>query len=231
MSGQNTSHAVMAQRVEPHNSLDDFPTPPWATRAVIRKVLFPRAGVFDPPAHFKTLKAWEPCCNRGYMARPMAEHFGTVHTSDVHDYREEWPGQQRVCDFLFPCSEPQEIAAHGVDFLFFNPPFRLAEQFAQRAMEIGPRCGVAMIVRTAFLEGVGRHDRLFKRNPPSVIAQFAERVPMVKGRCDGEASTATAYCWLLWIEGEEGTEFVWIPPCRAELEQPGDYEIPGCDDG
>src|SRR3546814_6501707 len=33
---QNTSHAVMAQRVEAHDSLDYFPTPPWATRALIR---------------------------------------------------------------------------------------------------------------------------------------------------------------------------------------------------
>jgi hypothetical protein len=33
---QNTSHAVMAQRVEPAHSLDDFPTPPWATRALLR---------------------------------------------------------------------------------------------------------------------------------------------------------------------------------------------------
>lgn len=28
---QNISHAVMAQRVEALDSLDDFPTPPWAT--------------------------------------------------------------------------------------------------------------------------------------------------------------------------------------------------------
>jgi|tagenome__1003787_1003787.scaffolds.fasta_scaffold20922105_5 hypothetical protein len=32
---QNTSHAVMAQRVEPKDSADDFPTPPWATRACV----------------------------------------------------------------------------------------------------------------------------------------------------------------------------------------------------
>jgi hypothetical protein len=29
---QNISHAVMAQRTEPKDSRDDFPTPPWATR-------------------------------------------------------------------------------------------------------------------------------------------------------------------------------------------------------
>ena len=32
---QNTSYAVMAQRAEAKDSLDDFPTPPWATRALI----------------------------------------------------------------------------------------------------------------------------------------------------------------------------------------------------
>ena len=36
---QNTSHAVMAQRAELKNSLDDFPTPPWATRALIEHVV------------------------------------------------------------------------------------------------------------------------------------------------------------------------------------------------
>ena len=36
---QNTSYAVMAQRIEAQDSLDDFPTPPWATRALIEHVL------------------------------------------------------------------------------------------------------------------------------------------------------------------------------------------------
>ena len=36
---QNTSHAVMAQRTESPDSLDDFPTPPWATRAFVEHVL------------------------------------------------------------------------------------------------------------------------------------------------------------------------------------------------
>ena len=36
---QNRSHAVMQQRHEAHDSLDDFPTPPWATRALMECVL------------------------------------------------------------------------------------------------------------------------------------------------------------------------------------------------
>ena len=36
---QNKSHAVMSQRFESINSLDDFPTPPWATRSLFKYVL------------------------------------------------------------------------------------------------------------------------------------------------------------------------------------------------
>ena len=95
--------------------------------------------------------------------------------------------------------------------------------------------GVALLVRTSFLEGVGRHERLFERFPPEWILQFTERVPMVKGRLDGDASTATAYCWIVWTQPcPSGTSraprhashfpaFRWLPPCRRRLERPDDY--------
>jgi hypothetical protein len=34
---------------------------------------------------------------------------------------------------------------------------------------------------------------LFRDPPPSIIAQFVERMPIVKGRSDRDASTATSY--------------------------------------
>jgi hypothetical protein len=48
-----------------------------------------------------------------------------------------------------------------------------------------------MLVRTVFIEGVGRYERLFKPFLPAKVAQFTERVPMVKGRIDKKAPTAT----------------------------------------
>lgn len=47
---QNTSHAVMQQRHEAHDSLDDFPTPPWAGRMV--------KGRCDPAASTATSYCW-----------------------------------------------------------------------------------------------------------------------------------------------------------------------------
>lgn len=206
---QNRSTAVMQRRSEPHDSLDDFPTPPWATRALIEHVIYPEAVEGD--------SCWEPACNRGYMARPLREYFGTVLASDIHDYG--WDGQDCVADFLFPGSEP----SNGVDWIITNPPFRLAEQFIQRASEIA-KVGYAVIARSAFLEGIGRYENLFKVKPPSIVAQFVERVPMVKGKYDPNAPTATSYVWLVWFVGTEtnNPDLVWIPPCRKGLERKDD---------
>lgn len=209
---QNVSTAVMQRRVEAHDSLDDFPTPPWATRALCRWL----QGYPMEQTWLRTCR--EPAANRGYMVKPLREFFRVVEASDVHDYDAGFA--QR--DFLFP--EPLV----PVDWTITNPPFRLAEQFIQRALETSTR-GVAVIVRSAFLEGVGRHGRLFSMTPPTHVLQFAERVPMVKGRFDPGASTATAYVWLVWLKGDRqrGTQLHWLRPCRKDLEREDDQYIFG----
>ena len=213
MSRQNRSSAVMQQRSEPHKSLDDFPTPPWATRALCEWLV-------AEGHNLRTMDCREPAANRGHMVAPLREYFGYVMASDVHDYGAGF--WQR--DYLFgPASHLSRT-----DWTITNPPFRLAEQFIDRAIERS-RVGVAMIVRTAFLESVGRYERLFQRNPPSHVLQFAERVVMHKGRLAPEGSTATAYCWLVWLDGhapdDGGTYFEWLPPCRKRLERASDYEV------
>ncbi|MDX1192213.1 methyltransferase [Sinorhizobium medicae] len=205
---QNTSSAVMQQRSEPDDSLDDFPTQPWATRALCFHVL---AGY-----RLRDKTCWEPACNRGHMVDPLAESFGQVWASDVHNY-----GRGAQGDFLIPGMIPWDDG-RGFDWIVTNPPFRLAEQFIARALDVAT-VGVAMIVRTSFLEGVGRYENLFSKNPPSIVAQFSERVPMVKGRLTATGSTATSYCWLVWLNGVTTTKLVWIPPCRKKLERADDY--------
>lgn len=223
-TGQNISSAVMQQRSEPDDSLDDFPTPPWATRALIEKVIQP---AFARP--LSGLSVSEPACNRGYMARPLAEYFRHVHASDVFDYG--WAGQHAVVDYLFPGNiEPAQ-------FTITNPPFRLAEEFILKSFD-GPNwLGTAVIVRNAFLEGAERYRNLFLPRPPTIYAQFVERVIMTKGIVRDPSkqywdeaakkwrrpSTATSYCWLIWLRDLDRQALVWIPPCRRQLERAGDY--------
>src|SRR5829696_5925633 len=87
-SGQNTSHAVMAQRIEAADSPDDFPTPPWATRGLVEHVLSDKSAL-------ATLTCLEPACGEGHMSKVLEEYFGEVRSSDAYDY-----GYAPIRDFL-----------------------------------------------------------------------------------------------------------------------------------
>lgn len=229
---QNLSTAVMQQRQEARDALDDFPTPMWATRALCR-------WLKERGINLEYCSAREPCANRGYMVAPLEEFFGSVDATDVHDYGMGYP----VHDYLFgPLPDP-------VDWTIMNPPFRLAAQFINRALQTSDS-GIAVFVRSAFLESEGRYTNLFSQTPPTAILQFSERVVIHKGamRRKGEkyldaegversASTATAYCWLVWepddrplpmhLRPQRPTEFHWVPPSAKQLERPNDYDVRG----
>ena len=87
---QNTSSAVMAQRVEAPDSLDFFPTPPWATRALCEIVL----------REFRLGAVWEPACGEGHMSETLREYAVSVFASDVHDYGrgQQGEGPRINCD-------------------------------------------------------------------------------------------------------------------------------------
>jgi len=201
----------MSQRTEPSDSLDDFPTPPWATRALFEHVLSENKQSFEKQI------CLEPACGVGHMAKVLSEYFRNVVSSDVHNY-----GFGSQADFL-NTDHPKGCC----DWLITNPPFRLAEEFVLQSLRIANE-GVAILARTVFIESVGRYENLFRRNPPSIYAQFSERVPMVKGRLDKRATTATSYCWLIWnaSHSTRSPNLVWIPPCRKLLERKSDYDPP-----
>lgn len=205
---QNTSHAVMSQRHDRNEVVDDFPTPPWATRAFVETALSP---------HYELEKqsVLEPACGRGYMSSVLNEYFGEVIASDKFGYG---TNAKRI-DFL------SNYFPHDcVDWVITNPPFSKAEQFISRGLEVS-RLGVAVLTRTVFIESIGRFERLFSANAPAKVFQYSERVPMVKGRVDRKASTATGYCWCVWTSSRKGnTELGWIPPLRKKLERIDDYE-------
>lgn len=207
---QNTSHAVMSQRVEARDSPDDFPTPPWATRALLEHVIADKGALVQQ-------HCLEPACGAGHMAKVLGEYFLEVECSDAFDY-----GYGAVQDFL---SYPHKVAAF--DWVITNPPFRLAEEFLMLSLKVA-KVGVAILARTVFLESVGRYNAIFQSTPPTTFAQFVERVPMVRGRLDGKATTATGYAWFVWDKRFDSAkpQLAWVPPCRRTLEKRGDYGPP-----
>jgi hypothetical protein len=190
--------SVMAQRREPPDALDYFPTPLWSTRALFRHVL-PAIGVDAISS------AWEPACGEGHMAAVITEFArGAVTASDIFQYDYGTAPHDFVKDD--PLTKP--------DWIITNPPFSIACEFTLRALDLASE-GVAMLVRTQWIEGVGRYEKLFRDRPPTVYAPFVERVPMVKGRWDPDASTATSYAWFVWLQHtERRSQIFWIPPGR-----------------
>lgn len=205
--------AIAHHRIEPAGSLDFFPTPPWATRALFEHVLKQHGRL----GHCKVQYARDPCCGEGHMSEVMKEYFRVVIAGDVGDYDYEY----EKADFL------QKTAADGdaVDWIIMNSPFgQLAEDFCLKSIQLAG-VGVAMLVRLQWLETPGRYERIFKNNPPSIVAVFSERVPIHKGRWVINGKTMTAYVWMLWIKGMEPQPIFFIPPgCRVALTKLEDAE-------
>lgn len=206
---QNTSHAVMSQRNPNMDTLDNFPTPPWAVRGFINSQI-------SKSYELSKSTCLEPACGQGYMSETLKEYFGKVISFDIMDYGYKDMLQN---DFLNNSLNDNEF-----DWVITNPPFKLAEDFIFEAHRVA-RVGVAMLVRTVFIESVGRYERLFLKRTPSFFAQYVERVAMVKGRLDRKASTATGYGWVVWEKNKRTKDcsLRWIPPCRKSLERDIDY--------
>jgi hypothetical protein len=205
----NGARTTMGSRIEPDDSLDYFPTPPWATRALMQHVL-PALKV-DP----QIASVWEPACGEGHIAEVLSEYCPCVLSSDIHDY-----GYGQTHDFL---GEDIKLINPSVDWIITNPPFgKKTEPFVLTALDRA-KVGVAMFVRMQWLETTGRYERIYSKTPPTMIAFFAERVPLCKGEWKPEGDTATAYIWLVWVKGMTPQAPFWIPPdCRTDLEKPDD---------
>ena len=217
------SYAVASQRHSPKKgAVDDFPTPPWAVRALFEYGL-PESLKGD----LAQQTVLEPCCGRGHMVKVLEEYFRRVRYSDKIDYGI----RAHVRDFLTHDQGP-------VDWIVMNPPFSLAGQFVLKALEIAT-VGVAVFERIQFGEGLWRHKNLFLPHPPIRQVQFTGRVRIVEGRLenpDGRHKDGTRqgkrrgsgpqfYAWWIWRIDRRGTitRTVWIPDCRKELTRLGDY--------
>ncbi len=215
MTGLST--AVAARRRVAPDSLEYFPTHPWATRALCETAVDLRGAT-----------VWEPACGEGHMARPLAEYASRVVASDIFDYGVG----ATVFDFLALAGAGDLLSAAppvaDPDWIITNPPFGKLEKFLMIGLAQARR-GVAILGRAGMLEGAGRYNRIYL--PFSghwTFCQFVERVPMREGKLVRKASTATAYGWLVIDKVQpRPTPFMHIPPCRARLERDEDYRWGG----
>lgn len=216
--------------------VDDFPTPAWAVRAWFEHVVGPRAGAIPQFDMLKLVERapliWEPAANRGYLVRGLRDYAPRLVCSDIFDYGAGFPTFNflDLATALMTGPRP-DFLAEWPDWIVTNPPFSRAEEFIKTAMGVA-KVGVAMLTRVQIIESGVRYRGLFRDLDPRrwCFSQFADRVPMHEHAMYRGMKSATAYGWLtIWREPRDPfwlLERRIIPPCRAELERPGDYAGP-----
>ena len=126
-------------------SLDDFPTPRWATRALVECVLGEDA--------LRGKSVLEPACGRGHMAESLSEYGAVVTAQDVKCYG--YPKHQNLVDF-----SRVNAPARRHDWVITNPPYKLAQAFYNEAMQSSTK-GVALLMRVQWLIGKTRYYDIF----------------------------------------------------------------------
>lgn len=166
---------------------DFYPTPGWATQALI-----------DHEEFDGTI--WEPACGNGSMARVLQRTGCPVVATDLYDRGYGQTGE----DFL----ASDRIA----DNIVTNPPFNSAEGFVAKGLSAS-RKKLALLLRLAFLEGGNRYRTIFKDCPPARTWVFSERITFYPNNVERRGSGTTAYAWFVWDKASMGTaELRWLPP-------------------
>jgi hypothetical protein len=164
---------------------DFYPTPPEGTLGLLKVESF----IGD---------VWEPACGNGAMSKVLEANGYKVISTDL---------------------EPRGYGTQG-DFFFFgstlapnivtNPPFRLAQDFADRALVFG--CNkLAMLCKLAFLAGKERSAWL-QTTPLKMVWVFGSRISFQRNGIETDSGGGMIeFAWFVWERGYSGKPMVgWI---------------------
>jgi hypothetical protein len=155
---------------------DFYPTPPEGTLGLLKVESF--VG-----------NIWEPACGNGAMSKVLESAGYKVVSTDL---------------------EPRGYGTQG-DFFFYgsllapnivtNPPFRLAQEFADRALAL---------CKLVFLEGKERGN-WFPNTPLKSVYVFSERLNLYRNGIDNGGSGMIAFAWFVWERGYSGKPMIeWL---------------------
>jgi hypothetical protein len=139
---------------------------------------------------------WEPACGPGAIVHVLRAAGHKVVATDIANYG--CPDAHGGVDFL-----AQEHAPEGVTAIVTNPPYRDADEFVRRALELVPR--VAMLLRVLFLASQGRSD-ILESGQLARVHVFRNRLPMMhRHGWDGpRSSPALDLAWYVWDRDHRG---------------------------
>lgn len=170
-------HSCQTQRHAFAERGDDFyATPPVAVEALLRVEELPK-------------RLWEPACGDGAIVNVLRSHGHDVWATDLVD--RGCPDSLSGIDFLL------ERGAGDCRTIVTNPPFKLAQQFLEKSLDLSQN--VIFLLRLAFLESE-RRSRLLDTGYLHRVYVFRKRLPMMhrhgwEGR---KANSGMAFAWFVF---------------------------------
>ncbi len=184
-------YAALAEKAEM------FETPEWAVGAILDREILTHMVV-------------DPCVGRGVMADAAVAHGYKVHAMDLFEWQFEPNYKRRISyaiEFDFFNFRAADVLPPKPWTCFMNPPFSLATEFVEHALDQGAR-KIVMFQRWAFFESK-RRAPFWERHPPTRVYLCASRATCWRVDIPPEvrkekSNTPTAHGWFVWEPGHPG---------------------------
>lgn len=172
---------------------DFYATDPNAVDALLRQEKF-TGGIV------------EPCCGQGHISERLKELGHKVSSYDLINR-----GYGIVGNFF----DMEKIPA-GCKNIITNPPYKGSSDFIVHALNLIPKGGkVAMLLKTQYLEGIDRYERIYKNARPKKVIQFVNRIKCaINGDFEEGSGSAISYAWFVWEKGYNGDTIVKWEYCK-----------------
>lgn len=163
-------------------SNDFYETPAWVTQSLLDFLSFPQI-------------IWEPACGNGAMSEVIKKYYDKVMYSDINADKFNYG---LLLDFLKVMRAPPAICS-----IITNPPYRLAEEFINKALNLlqsRRSTMIAMLLRHEYDCAASR--RYLFENRPFYAKLVLTRRPMWIANSTG--SPRHNFSWYIWLIGYKG---------------------------
>jgi hypothetical protein len=139
-------------------------------------------------------KVWEPACADGQMVAPLREFGYNVTATDL---RLDILGGKGGVDFIGEQRTPYHQQEY--DAVITNPPFKIADQFIRRALDLAP---VAVMLLKAQYWNTKNRKALFRETRPYMELNLTWRPAFL---AQERGNNPLMDCmWVVWVRGYEG---------------------------
>jgi hypothetical protein len=148
---------------------------------------------------------WEPAAGTGNLSNYLRERYYKVVASDL-----KIRGAKNVVegiDFLSIKDYKQEFKGATPRIILTNPPYSLATEFIEHALEILPEGGLYIaLMNITYLAGQKRYQRVYSKGSLREIYVFSKRIECWKNgeRPKDKCGSIANYAWYVFQKGFKG---------------------------